>query len=87
MRKAAKAPVSLNAIKLLTNKLSKLADNQKDRIEIINNSIMNGWKGFYALKNEKQRYFNGQKDKNISNDDMLEWAKKSDEEERKTWIE
>ena len=42
------------AIKLLLNELNKYDD--KTKIEMINNSIMNSWKSVYPLKeNKKQR--------------------------------
>ena len=38
---------------LLTGKLDKLAETDDDRIEILNNSIVNGWTGIYAMKGDK----------------------------------
>ncbi len=48
-----KKPMSSGAVKLLTGKLDKLAETDDDRIEILNNSIVNGWTGIYAMKGDK----------------------------------
>ena len=52
-RKDIKKPMSAGAVKLLTGKLDKLAETDDDRIEILNNSIVNGWTGIYAMKGDK----------------------------------
>ena len=52
-RKDIKKPMSAGAVKLLTGKLDKLADTDRDKIEILNNSIVNGWTGIYAMKGDK----------------------------------
>ena len=49
-RKDIKKPMSENAVKLLTAKLSKLASTDEEKIEILNNSIINGWTGIYETK-------------------------------------
>lgn len=57
-RKAIKATMTDQAKTMATNKLKKLAfvngrfDEDK-AVQIINNSIMNGWKGLFELKDEK----------------------------------
>lgn len=53
MRKAIKAPMTSNALKLMLNKLDKLAPNDiycDTRIAILEQSIMNSWKGIFELK-------------------------------------
>ena len=52
-RQDIKKPMSAGAVKLLTGKLDKLAETDDDRIEILNNSIVNGWTGIYAMKGDK----------------------------------
>lgn len=52
-RKDIQKPMSAGAVKLLTGKLDKLAETDDDRIEILNNSIVNGWTGIYAMKGDK----------------------------------
>lgn len=55
MRKAIKAPMTSKALKLMLSKLDKLSPNDincETRIEILNQSIMNSWKGVFGLKKE-----------------------------------
>lgn len=58
MRKAIKAPMTSNALKLMLNKLDRLApkDIHCDlRIAILEQSIMNSWKGIFELKEELKK--------------------------------
>ena len=62
MRKAI-TPMTSNALKLMLNKeLNKLSDNDSTKIAIIEQSIMNSWKGIFELKvdnySNKTRNFN-----------------------------
>ena len=53
MRKAIKAPMTSNALNLMLKKLDKLAPNDTHcdiRINILEQSIMNSWKGIFELK-------------------------------------
>lgn len=52
-RKSIKKPMSQNAVKLLIGKLNKMTTSIPEQIEIINQSIVNGWQGVFPLK-EKQ---------------------------------
>ena len=54
MRKLLKKPLSDNALALNCAKLNKLSSSDEEKIEIVNQSIMNSWQSFYPLKNEKQ---------------------------------
>lgn len=54
-RKQMRAPLTDKAAKLLIGKLIKMSDRTEERIAIINQSIENGWKGFYPIKTEKAR--------------------------------
>ncbi len=50
-RKIIKKPFkSEYPLRLLLKKLDKLADNDETKIEILNQSIMNGWQGIFPLK-------------------------------------
>lgn len=61
MRKSIKSPMTDGAIKLLVNKLEKLAGgNDELKIEILNQSIMCGWKGIFAISQTKL-FDNGKK--------------------------
>ena len=58
MRKAIKAPMTSNALKLMLNKLDRLAPNDihcDTRIAILEQSIMNSWKGIFELKEELKK--------------------------------
>ncbi|WP_371378815.1 hypothetical protein [Sporomusa aerivorans] len=52
MRKTIKKPLTDRALKLLFGKLDDLGKNDTEKIEIINQSIMNCWQGVYELKNK-----------------------------------
>ena len=53
MRKQTKSKMTDRAIKLMLNKLDELASNDNDKIKILNQSIMNGWKGLFPLNNKE----------------------------------
>lgn len=53
-RKLIKSPLTNQALKLNINKLFKLSNDVSIMIEIINQSIENGWKGFYPLKGAQE---------------------------------
>lgn len=54
MRKSIKKALTERAFKLILNKLNKFAKNDNDKIEILNNSIMNSWQGIFELKANNQ---------------------------------
>lgn len=58
-RKGIKSPMTDKAIKLLVNKLNGLSSDINEQIEILNQSIVNGWKGVFPIKSETQ---SGKKD-------------------------
>ena len=49
-RKAIKAPLTDRALTLCLNKLDKLANNDLEKIAILNQSIERGWKGLFEVK-------------------------------------
>ena len=53
-RKSIKKNLTELALNKLLNKLSKISESDLQKIEIINNSIVNGWSGVFEL-NEKQK--------------------------------
>ena len=56
MRKQIKAPMTDRAIELAIKKLEQLSGGDNDKaIEIINQSIMNSWKGLFELKQDKPK--------------------------------
>lgn len=59
MRKKAKAPLTERAIKLALMELDKLAGTDEKKIAVVNQSVVNGWKGFYPLKKGGGNYGTG----------------------------
>lgn len=51
MRKTMKAPLTDRALSMMLGKLDKLASDDKSKIEIIEQSIFNSWKGIFPIKN------------------------------------
>lgn len=59
-RKEIKKPMTDRAIKLAIGSLNKLSGGDNDKaIEIINQSIMNGWQGLFELKTESNNRVSG----------------------------
>ena len=54
-RKSFKPKLTLEAERLNLNKLAKLREQGDDPKEIIEQTIANGWKGFFSLKSNKQK--------------------------------
>lgn len=50
MRIKIKKPMTKRAITLLINKLNSLADNDKEKVLILEQSILNNWQSLYELK-------------------------------------
>ena len=62
MRKKAKAPLTEHALSLLLKKLDGLGRSDAEKVEIVNQSVMNNWKGFFALKQEVRQHGTGRND-------------------------
>lgn len=54
-RKSIKKPMSEHAVKLMIGKLNKMSSDVNEQIEIINQSILNGWQGIFPLKQEQKK--------------------------------
>ena len=66
MRKKIKSPMTDRAIQLAMNNLEKLSGGDNDTaVQILEQSIMNSWKGLFALKEEKR----------TSNAGAIDWSK------------
>lgn len=61
MRKKIKKPATDRAIKLLIKKIWSMSLNNKERIDIIDQSIINCWQDFYPLKNNTNKFNNALK--------------------------
>ncbi|WP_196607111.1 hypothetical protein [Pectinatus frisingensis] len=55
MRKKTKSIMTNRAIELMLSKLDKLASDDETKIAILNQSVMNSWKGIFELKNNNNR--------------------------------
>lgn len=53
-RKKIKSPMTEHAIDLLIKKLDKMSSDNDEKIEILNQSIINGWKGIFSLKQDNR---------------------------------
>ena len=53
MRSTIKKPLTDRALKGILNKLDNFTNNDLDKVEILENSIMNCWQGVFELKNKK----------------------------------
>lgn len=51
MRKAIKKPMTDRALRLLLKNLDKLSGDDKLKIDILNQSILNSWQGIFPIKN------------------------------------
>lgn len=49
-RAKTKSSLTERALELMLKKLNSLANNEQEKIDILNQSIMNGWKGVFPLK-------------------------------------
>ena len=73
MRKGIKKPITSYGLKKMLNKLDSLADNDKNKIAILDQSIMRSWAGIFEL-NQKGGNSNGgtQQDSKGAYDDLPE---------------
>ena len=65
MRKTIKSPLTDRALKGILNKLDKFGNSDFEKIEILENSIMNSWRGIFELKNKKTPARTGEKEKRV----------------------
>lgn len=54
MRKGIKASITTLGLKKMLNKLDTLTTNNNEKIAILDNSIMNSWKGIFPLNNKSK---------------------------------
>lgn len=52
-RKLIKKPMTNKALELIISKLNKIATTDRERVEVINQSIERGWAGVFALKSDE----------------------------------
>ena len=54
MRKSIKKPLTKRAIKILEKKLDRLAKTDQEKIEILEQSILNCWQGVFPLVDDRK---------------------------------
>ena len=69
-RKKIKKPMTDHAVKLMLSKLNKLSSDTDEQVEILNQSILNGWQGIYPLKREEKKSGQNGIDIDESKDDL-----------------
>ena len=52
-RKLVKKPMTNKALELIISKLNKIGSSDREKVEIINQSIERGWAGVFALKSDE----------------------------------
>ena len=50
MRKAIKKPITTHGLELAVKKLHEIAKTESEAVAVIEQSVMNSWQGFFALK-------------------------------------
>ncbi|NFN09373.1 MULTISPECIES: hypothetical protein [Clostridium] len=61
MRKGIKASITTLGLKKMLNKLDTLTTNNNEKIAILDNSIMNSWKGIFPLNNKSKNITKNEK--------------------------
>lgn len=64
-RKQKKAALTNRALELSLKKLDKLADSDEEKIQIVQNSIINGWVGFFELNEKNKNKLNNHSSYNL----------------------
>ena len=64
MRKTIKKPITDRGLKMILNKLDQYGNDDLEKIEILENSIVNCWQGVFELKNKKVPTAIGTQNKN-----------------------
>ena len=92
-RKSIKRVMTTRALELLIKKLDRLANDDNTKIEILNESIMNGWNGIFPLKdnstpnNKNKGGFNNEPRSNTSKDNEPSKGEPKEEHDAKYWEE
>lgn len=70
MRKLNRSIMTDRALRQLLNKLDELGRDDSEKVELLNQSILNGWKSVYPLKDGKGRNHDSQARGTGRNDDL-----------------
>ena len=76
MRSTIKKPLTDRALKGILNKLDTFATNDLDKVEILENSIMNCWQSVFELKNKKAPVGAGTQKNNLVNPNICNSRRK-----------
>ena len=79
MRRKIRSPMTKRAEELILQKLKKLDNNEDIQIAILNQSIMNSWRGVFPLKKESDQKIKTMKD--YAKDLAERWEKEEKEKE------
>ena len=92
-RKSIKRVMTTRALELLIKKLDKLSNDDNTKIEILNESIMNGWNGIFPLKdnstpnNKNKGGFNNESRSNTSKNNEPSKGESKEEHDAEYWKE
>ena len=92
-RKSIKRVMTTHALELLIKKLDRFANDDNTKIEILNESIMNGWNGIFPLKdnstpnNKNKGGFNNESRSNTSKNNEPSKGESKEEHDAKYWEE
>ena len=92
-RKSIKRVMTTHALELLIKKLDRFANDDNTKIEILNESIMNGWNGIFPLKdnstpnNKNKGGFNNESRSNTSKNNEPSKGKSKEEHDAEYWKE
>ena len=76
MRSTIKKPLTDRALTMTLNKLDSFTDNDLEKIEILEQSIMNCWQGVFELKNKKAPTVIGTQKNNLVNPNICNTRRK-----------
>lgn len=76
MRKTIKKPITDRGLKMILNKLDQYGNDDLEKIEILENSIMNCWQGVFELKNKKAPTAIGTQENNKVNSSICKQVNK-----------
>lgn len=92
-RKSIKRVMTTHALELLIKKLDRFANDDNTKIEILNESIMNGWNGIFPLKdnstpiNKNKGGFNNESRSNTSKNNEPSKGESKEEHDAEYWKE
>ena len=90
-RKSIKRVMTTHALELLIKKLDRFANDDNTKIEILNESIMNGWNGIFPLKDnstpKNKGGFNNESRSNTSKNNEPSKGESKEEHDAEYWKE